>query len=405
MNDRHHFIPRAPDGSLGKATAHLRQLIHSIFHSTRIRETHSTQKPEASSLLIDISLQRQGFRLQINTHIALTGITAIFGRSGCGKTSLLRALAGLEPKVSGDICFGEQVWLSGTYRCPAEQRRIGLVSQNDSLLPHLTVEQNLLFGYQRTSPDLRQLHPEDIYQQLDLTPLLHRAVQQLSGGQKQRVALGRALLAQPQLLLLDEPLSALDRIGRQEIVPYLRRVLIDINIPVLLISHQLEDVVQLADFLILLEQGQLKAQGALAKLLHSEPELQSEAMSVLYARQLPKELSLPSSVCQLELSEQRILLPASPSPSTNLPKMCRLRIRAKDVSVSLRPLEQSSIQVQLPVQVTHWQAASSTAELFLYLSLSDGQQLLAQISQYSFDQLGIKKGCRLYANIKAAAIS
>jgi molybdate transport system ATP-binding protein len=405
MNDRHDFTAKVSGGTLGKATTYLRQLIHSLFHSSDVKEMLSADKPETSSLWLDISLQRQGFRLRIKTQIALTGITAIFGRSGCGKTSLLRAIAGLEPKITGDICFGEQVWLSDRYKCPAEQRRIGLVSQNDSLLPHLTVEQNLLFGYQRTSPDLRQLHPEDIYQQLDLTPLLHRSVQQLSGGQKQRVALGRALLAHPQLLLLDEPLSALDRIGRQEIVPYLRQVLIDINIPVLFVSHQLEDVVQLADDLLLIQQGQLKAQGALAKLLHSEPELQSEAMSVLYARQLPKEPSLPSSVCQLELSEQRILLPASPSPSTNLPKMCRLRIRAKDVSVSLRPLEQSSIQVQLPVQVTHWQAASSTAELFLYLSLSDGQQLLAQISQYSFDQLGIKKGCRLYANIKAAAIS
>ncbi|WP_233079351.1 molybdenum ABC transporter ATP-binding protein [Rheinheimera soli] len=405
MNYRHDFIPPVSGGRLGKAAAYLRQLMHSIVHSTDVKETPCLKKPEASSLLIDISLQRQGFKLQINTHIALTGITAIFGRSGSGKTSLLRALAGLEPKVTGDICFGEQVWLSDTYKCPAEQRRIGLVSQNDSLLPHLTVEQNLLFGYQRTSPDLRQLHPEDIYQQLDLTPLLHRSVQQLSGGQKQRVALGRALLAQPQLLLLDEPLSALDRIGRQEIVPYLRKVLIDINIPVLFISHQLEDVVQLADYLVLIEQGQLKAQGALAKLLHSEPGLQSEAMSLLYARQLPKDELLSSSVSPFILSAQQILLPAPLSQSTALPNTCRLRIRAKDVSVSLRPLEQSSIQVQLPVQVKHWQATSHQAELLLYMSLSDGQQLSAQISQYSFDQLGIKKDCRLYANIKAAAIS
>ena len=405
MNDRHDFTAKVSGGTLGKATTYLRQLIHSLFHSSDVKEMLSADKPETSSLWLDISLQRQDFRLRIKTQIALTGITAIFGRSGCGKTSLLRAIAGLEPKITGDICFGEQVWLSDRYKCPAEQRRIGLVSQNDSLLPHLTVEQNLLFGYQRTSPDLRQLHPEDIYQQLDLTPLLHRSVQQLSGGQKQRVALGRALLAQPQLLLLDEPLSALDRIGRQEIVPYLRQVLIDINIPVLFVSHQLEDVVQLADDLLLIQQGQLKAQGALAKLLHSEPELQSEAMSVLYARQLPKDELLPSSVCPFILSAQQILLPGPLQQSTTLPNRCRLRIRAKDVSVSLRPLEQSSIQVQLPVQVKHWQATSHPAELLLYVSLSDGQQLSAQISQYSFDQLGIKKGCRLYANIKAAAIS
>lgn len=356
----------------------------------------------STALSLDIRLTRADFQLEVGCALATTGVTAIFGRSGCGKTSLLRAIAGLEPEVRGQIRFADKLWLDGKTQYPVGQRRIGLVSQHDTLLTHLTVEQNLLFGYQRTAVAERRLTPAQIYQRLDLTTLLTRKVQQLSGGQKQRVALGRALLAQPQLLLLDEPFSALDQQGRQEILPYLQQLLLDIQIPVLFVSHQLEDVVQLADHMLLLANGKVQAHGALADLLHSEPLLQHEALSLLYAKVQP-HAATPAGYCQLQLGNTQLVLPnhATMRPTAT----CRLRVRARDVSVSLQPLAQSSIQLQLPALLSHWQKGCSPTDLLLYLHLNDGQMLTAQISTLAFAQLALHQGCALYANIKAAALS
>lgn len=367
-----------------------------------------------AGLRLNINLALTDFQLVLNTEIQSRGVTALFGRSGCGKTSLLRVIAGLEQRATGQISFAGQCWLDGQWRCPAEQRRIGLVSQHDTLFAHLSVKQNLLFGYQRTPAQLRRIHPATVFQQLDLIPLLSRQVAQLSGGQKQRVALGRALLSQPQLLLLDEPFSALDLQGRQEILPYLQQLLATIEIPVVLVSHQLEDVVQLADQLILLDQGQVKAQGPLATLLHTEVALQHEAMSLLYGWQMSADNN--SGLCQIELSKSFFWLPM-PLQSKLLTqpdvayidtpqqtKPCRLRIRARDVSVSLQPLQQSSIQIQLPAHVSHWHATAHPAVLLLMLELADGQQLAAQVSRLALEQLALTEGKPLFANIKAAAL-
>lgn len=373
-----------------------------------------------NQLSLRIKLSRPDFELAINTTVPLSGVTAIFGRSGCGKTTLLRAISGLEKQLQGQIYFGEQCWLDDSsahkkQHCPVAERHIALVSQHDTLLPHLTVEENLLFGFKRQHLARRKLQPDEVYQRLALTPLLKRNVQQLSGGQKQRVALGRALLAQPQLLLLDEPFSALDLQGRQEILPYLQQLLADIEIPVLLVSHQLEDVVQLADQLLLLEHGSIKAQGPLALLLHSEAQLQNEALSLLYGKLQPSEPA-PDCYCAVLLATETVFLPRNNSQADNSGHnmahnrskhrdKCRLRVRAKDVSVSLKPLQQSSIQLQLPAIISHWQSGPQPTDLLLYLTLADGQQLCAQISQLAFRQLNLQTGTTLYANIKAAALS
>ena len=359
-------------------------------------------------LSLQVKLCRPNFQLTLNTELPLRGVSAIFGRSGCGKTSLLRVIAGLEPGVQGHIRFGDQCWLDNSFTAKKQQynaaeRHIGFVSQHDTLLPHLTVEQNLLFGYKRQPAARRRLQPDEVYQRLALAPLLKRHVQQLSGGQKQRVALGRALLAQPQLLLLDEPFSALDLQGRQEILPYLQQLLVDIGIPVLLVSHQLEDVVQLADHMLLLEHGNVKANGPLALLLHSEAELQTESLSLLYGT-LQTDLPAPAGYCRMLLGAESLLLPQHAGHGDAQGRY-RFRVRARDVSVSLRPLQQSSIQLQLPASVSHWQPMASATELLLYLTLADGQQLAAQISQLAFMQLALQQGTTLYANIKAVAVS
>ncbi len=381
--------------------------------------TNTNELTAAEVLLeLDIKLRRPDFCLQLQTQLPLRGVTALFGPSGCGKTTLLRVIAGLEPAATGDIAIGKTNWQQTNFKLPPEQRAIGLVSQHDSLLPHLSVRQNLLYGFNRVAPALRQLSVATVIELLALQPLLQRMPQQLSGGQKQRVALGRALLRQPTLLLLDEPFSALDQAGRQQLLPYLQRVLQTLAIPVIFVSHQLEDVAQLADQLLLLDQGKLVAQGPLQQLLQQQPLLLQEPWSVLQGIcQLPEQAGALAMV-RLEpippkagftaetytaaqpLTAPMLHLVTPPSAKSGT---CKLNIKARDVSVSLQLLVDSSISNQLPAQLVQTSPGPHQAELMLHLQL-EGQPLLALITKASYQRLQLAPGQWLYANIKAAAV-
>jgi molybdate transport system ATP-binding protein len=371
----------------------------------------------AAKLKLDIEFITPDFTLQLQTQTPLRGVTALFGSSGSGKTSLLRLLTGLEPAATGSITVGGTIWQQTNFKLPPEQRAIGMVSQHDSLLPHLSVLQNLLYGYNRTAPALRQMSVAVIVELLSLPPLLQRMPQQLSGGQKQRVALGRALLRQPKLLLLDEPFSALDQTGRQELLPYLQRVLQTLAIPVILVSHQLEDVAQLADQLLLLEQGKLIAAGPVQQLLQQQPLLLQEPWSVLQGIcQLPAS---PGELSEVQLQHTQIepglvaaQFPEEQPVVANRLQMiippsaqggaCKLIIKARDVSVSLRLLVDSSISNQLPALLRATSPGSHPAELILHLQLAE-QQLMAVITKASYQRLQLTPGQWLYANIKAVA--
>jgi|GEM_PF-1316 len=371
---------------------------------------------------LDIEFITPDFRLHLQTQLPLQGVTALFGPSGCGKTSLLRTIAGLEPTATGQITLGGSSWQQAKLKRPPEQRAIGMVSQHDSLLPHLSVLQNLCYGYQRVAPQWRLLSVAAVVELLALQPLLQRMPQQLSGGQKQRVALGRALLRQPQLLLLDEPFSALDQAGRQELLPYLQRVLQTLAMPVILVSHQLEDVLQLADQLLLLEQGQLIAQGSLPQLLQQQPLLLKEPWSVLRGIcQLPENTGELALVQLQQLSPEHGPFPEKGAeqratqrpPAINSLQLviapsaqngpCKLTIKARDVSVSLQLLANSSINNQIPAQLVKTSPGPHPAELMLHLQLN-GQALLAMITKASYQRLQLATGQWLYANIKAAAV-
>ncbi len=195
------------------------------------------------------------FRLKVSLTIPPKGITALVGPSGAGKTSLLRAIAGLT-RVPGRVVMDGEVWQEGRRFVPVHQRALGMVFQESSLLSHLSVKDNLLFGYHRASGP-KTMSLDEVVPLLGLEPLIGRSTDNLSGGERQRVALGRALLSQPRLLLMDEPLSSLDAQSRAEILPFLEALHRTLSIPVLYVSHDAEEVARLADHVVTLNAGQI----------------------------------------------------------------------------------------------------------------------------------------------------
>ncbi len=203
-----------------------------------------------------------GFALDVGFAAPETGVTALFGPSGCGKTTVLRCIAGLERLEYGHFSLSAtEVWQDGFRFLPPHRRAVGYVFQEASLFPHLSVTANLRFGQKRAAD--RGIVFDEVVTLLGLSRLLGRVPARLSGGERQRVAIGRALLSQPRLLLMDEPLSALDRISKDEILPYLERLYDALSIPVIYVSHDLAEVERLADHLVLLSAGRT-GRGAVA---------------------------------------------------------------------------------------------------------------------------------------------
>ena len=209
-------------------------------------------------LKIKVNMERDHFSLKVDTELDISGVTSLFGRSGCGKTTLLRVIAGLEKVRGAEVCFGDQPWQQSRQFLPLHRRRLSLVFQEPSLLEHLSVRGNLLYGYRRTPEKLRRHHLPEVAGMLGIEELLTRPIAQLSGGQRQRVALGRALLASPQLLLLDEPLSALDTQTKQEIMPFLTRLAQEAKVPIILVTHAPEEVERLADRVVFMDNGRIE---------------------------------------------------------------------------------------------------------------------------------------------------
>lgn len=224
------------------------------------------------SLDIEIKLQRTGFALQFKGTLTC-GITGLFGSSGAGKTTLLHCIAGLTHPDSGRIVLDGIVLYNSDshYDLPPQKRQIGLVFQDHLLFPHMTVRQNLSYGQKNKNYHERKKELCEIAELLEITPLLSRNVTLLSGGQKQRVALGRAILANPKLLLLDEPFTGLDLALKQQLTPYLKSLYEKTQIPMILVSHNPDDMMELAEEMFFLENGQLFAQGALNKTKQIQP--------------------------------------------------------------------------------------------------------------------------------------
>jgi molybdate transport system ATP-binding protein len=227
-------------------------------------------------LTVNVALRRGAFALQVAFAAPTPGIVAVFGRSGCGKTTLIDILAGLLKPDTGAVRLDDVVLLdtAAGYLLPAERRRIGYVFQDTRLFPHLDVRANLRYGEKRSPARPRTIGFDEVTALLGLAPFLARRPNSLSGGERQRVALGRALLSQPRLLLLDEPLASLDAARRDEVLPYLETLRDRLSIPMIYVSHQFEEVLRLADHVVLIEAGQVVAQGSVDE-VSLRPELRA----------------------------------------------------------------------------------------------------------------------------------
>ena len=353
------------------------------------------------ALEVRIETQRGGFRLAVDLALPGRGVTGLFGPSGSGKTSLLRALSGLE-RARGRILVNGRPWLDSAagLDLPAHRRRVGYVFQDAALFSHLDVAGNLAYGLRRTPTGLRRIGRDQVVDWLGLARLLPRRVQQLSGGEAQRVAMGRALLSSPDLLLFDEPLAALDSEAKRSILPYLERLHRELALPMLYVSHALDEVLRLADHLVLLEGGQVRASGALAELLTRADLPLSHAdtaAAILEAR--VSDVDAAFGLTYLQTRAGRLALAAS---GLAIGTSLRVRIAARDVALALQAPEGTSILNCLPAQVKEV-VEQSPAQVIVHLD-AGGAPLLARITRKSCSWLELAPGTPVYALIKSVAL-
>ena len=340
------------------------------------------------------------FRLQVTCELPASGVTAIYGPSGSGKSTLLDCVAGLRrPEPGGSVRFRDECWLDGDTFLPPWQRRVAYVFQDARLFPHLNVQQNLNYATNRRS-STSGASPEQVIHWLDLENLLHLNPAVLSAGQKQRVAIGRALLSSPQLLLLDEPLANLDHTASQQCLAYLQQLARELKLPMLYVSHDIEEVSQLADHLVLLDQGAMVTQGALLDLcgrLDTRLSHEEQAAAIVLGTIVRHDHDF--GLTELDVEGETLLVGhQQESPGQKR----RLRVPARDVSVCRQKPQDSSILNILPVRLTEIEA-DGTARVLLRLALGS-QYLLARITRKSADRLGLAPGDKLFAQIKSAAL-
>ena len=379
-------------------------------------------KNNPQTLSINIKLSFEKFNLAIKEELSLRGITGIFGHSGSGKSTLLRAIAGLENKFDGRILLNDNCLIDNTNKhfIKAEHRNIGLVFQDSRLFPHLTVLGNLTFSAKHCKN--RQLDLNEIIALTELNNLLHKHVNELSGGQKQRVALARAILAEPQLLLLDEPLSALDRQAKAGLLKLILKVQNKLQLPMLYVSHSLDELQQVCDKLLVLTQGKVTGYDDIHSMIHRLNSINQEIKHTGNSSQNEHEkapdlihkqtsLSLPvkkadngHGLTTLTLNAQdEIYLSASTEYSTGACLRCF--ILATDISISLTEPINSSIVNHLLAKISMIEVQNNKVLVTASCKKIDGEQLFfIEISAFSQQKLALTLGQMVYLQFKAGAV-
>ena len=357
--------------------------------------------------MIDVRLQLNysGFALEVDLHLPGRGVTALYGHSGSGKTTCLRCIAGLERAEDGFIQINGEVWQdsrNGLF-VPPHKRTLGYVFQEASLFAHLSVRANLEFGLKRIPRQARRVDMAQATELLGIGHLLDRHPQHLSGGERQRIGIARALLTSPQLLLMDEPLAALDSKRKSEILPYLERLHDELDIPVLYVSHAQDEVARLADHIVLLSDGKALASGPIGETLArlDLPLARGDDAGVVINGTVSAyddhyqllTLQLPGSALHMRVAHAPLAVG----------KQLRIKVQARDVSLSLQAEEHSSILNRLPVTVTQEISADNSAHVLVRLD-AGGTPLLARITRFSRDQLQVHPSQTLWAQIKAVAV-
>lgn len=342
-----------------------------------------------------------GFVLDVS-FAAPSGVTALFGPSGSGKSTILSIAAGLLRPQAGRVVLDGAVLLDTAARIdvPAERRRCGVVFQDARLLPHLSVETNLRYGARRAPRDATGPGFDEVADLLGIAPLLARRPRALSGGERQRVALGRALLSRPRMLLMDEPLAALDGPRKAEILPFLERLRDRAGLPILYVTHALDEVDRLADTLVLIDAGRVQAAGPLEALaartdlpaLTGRRDAGSVLACVVAAHDGERGLTA------LDFPGGRLLVPLRPEPAG---RRLRLRLRARDVALAIEAPRGISTHNVLPCTVSAI-AAAGPHEVFVVVRVG-ATAMMARVTRDSVSRLGLEPGAAAYALVKSTA--
>ena len=353
-------------------------------------------------LSVDIRLPRDRFVLEVSQTFSAQGVTTLFGPSGCGKSSLLRVIAGHEPRALGNVVCGEDVWLGGK-TMPAHQRRVGFVFQDARLFAHLDVAGNLAFAEKRARHD-SGIRRDAVIEALGIDALLHRPVQDLSGGERQRVSIARSLLGQPRLMLMDEPLAALDHRAKARILPMIADLPKRFGVPVIYVTHALDEVAQISDHVVMMQSGKVIADGPVSEMLE-RPDLQGlsgrfEAGTILegVVAGHDQEMHLTS----VDVGGLAFEMPYLDAP---IGQSLRLRVRARDVTLAVKRPEGIStrnihdgrilklspeagsafVEVLIDLGATHLQARVTRAAV-RDLALTEGSNVFALVKSVSFDR-------------------
>ncbi len=340
------------------------------------------------------------FNLKVDLSVPSQGITALFGPSGCGKTTLLRLIAGLEKDTRGHLSIGDMCWQKDEQFVATHQRPLGYVFQDASLFNHLNVKQNIEYGQNRISPQDRKISLIKAIDLLELGALLNRKPESLSGGEKQRVAIARAIAVSPKLLLMDEPLAALDQNRKKEVLPYIETLQKEFQIPVIYVSHSVEEVAQLADHMILMGSGKVVATGKIHELF--------TRLDLPLAHELDASSIISATVSSYDEQYQLASLKFAAGtmtvggPKLKEGKTVRLRLGARDVSLTLEHQTNTSILNIFPVVIDEI-IEEGNSQVTVRL-LAEGVPLLSRITRKSASELKLQKGKPVYAQVKSVAL-
>ena len=348
---------------------------------------------------LDLELRQGSFTLQGRLRVEQLA-SGLFGPSGCGKSTLLRAIAGLARPLTGYIKLNG-VSLFDAQQCinlPSHRRRVGLMFQDSPLFPHLSVEHNLLYGFKLLPPAQRQFTLGRIIELLDIGHLLRRRPRHLSGGERQRVALGRTLLAAPRLLLLDEPLAALDEGHKQQILPFLRRVRDELRLPMLYVSHAINEILYLTSQLAVMEQGRILGQGPFLEVIRQDHILglaRSLGLeNVLQVTVVRHESDIGCTTVRYDHHELHL-------PLSNLPPGTEtwIALRAADVALARHPIADITIQNQVPGRILGLRRIADR----MLVEVNIGVPILAEVTVKAVQDLGLVEGDTVYCLFKARA--
>jgi len=357
----------------------------------------------APDLCLNLSLERPGFRLDVDLKLPGQGVTVLFGPSGSGKTTLLRCVAGLE-RARGQVLLGGQTWQDSAKQTwvPTWSRDLGYVFQEASLFEHMDVHANLRFGLDRVKKSGTKQALDNAVALLGIGHLLGRSTQSLSGGERQRVAIARALATQPTILLLDEPLASLDIVRRHEILPWLERMHHELRIPMLYVTHNMEELTRLADHVVLMDEGRVSVQGSLAQVL-SDPLFAAlvggEAGSVLHGTIQSHDETFHLTCVDIHGSHLWVR-----HQPLDVGSPVRLHIHANDVSLATVQPQHTSIQNILPGVIISTHPDSHPASCLVRLRHHD-QIIIARITRKALVNLSLVVGQSVWMQVKSVALA